>query len=172
MVRARWRRLTVASVVALAVATVAGPARAGDLTPEQTVTRYLSALKDGKFAEAYDYISKGMAQNKARDEWAKEQQWMMQASEAKIFEFKVYPGKLKGDKAYVPDLLSSQDKFLNQLGVEEHELYTLIREDGKWKIDQQQDLERSDVAEWFPAQPAEPKAGKPGGAASSAPQTP
>ena len=41
-----------------------------------------------------------------------------------------------------------------------------------WKIDQQQDLERSDVAEWFPAQPAEPKAGKSGGAASSAPQTP
>jgi hypothetical protein len=171
MVQARWRRLALIAVVALAMAAVAGGARAGELTPEQTVTGYLSALKNGKFAEAYDYISKGMAQNKSRDEWAKEQQWMMQASEAKIFEFKVYPGKIKGDKAYVPDLLSSQDKFLNQLGVEEHELYTLVREDGKWKIDQQQDLERSNVAEWFPAQPAAPKADKPG-AASSAPQTP
>jgi len=171
MVQARWRRLTVVAAVALAMATVAGGARADELTPEQTVNGYLSALKNGKFAEAYDYISKGMAQNKGRDEWAKEQQWMMQASEAKIFDFKVYPGKIKGDKAYVPDLLSSQDKFLNQLGVEEHELYTLVREDGKWKIDQQQDLERSNVAEWFPAQPAAPKAKKPG-AASSAPQTP
>jgi hypothetical protein len=47
--------------------------------------------------------------------------------------------------------LSSQDKYLNQLGVEEQELYTLIREDGRWKINQQQIVEREDVDKWFPA---------------------
>ena len=91
-----------------------------------------------------------MVQNKPRDAWAKEQQWIMQVSEAKIFEFQVYPGKVEKEKALVPNLLSSQDKFLNQLGVEEHELYTLIREDGRWKINQQQLLEVSEQSQWFP----------------------
>jgi hypothetical protein len=160
MVQANGSRRTVAAVLALAVVAAVGTASGAELTPEQTVTRYLTALQKGKFAEAYDYVSKGMTQNKSREAWAKEQQWVAQVSEAKIFDFHVYPGKIDGDKAYVPDLLSSQDKFLNQLGVEEHELYTLIREDGKWKIDQQQDVERSNVPKWFPPEAGAPSAGK------------
>ncbi len=130
----------------------AADAPPADLTPEQTVTRYLEALKAGNFAVAYDYISAAMAQHKSRDDWAKEQQWTMQMSDAKIFDFHVYPGKVEGAVARVPDLLSSQDKFLNQLGVQEHELYTLIKEDGRWKIDQQQLLEKSEQGKWFPSQ--------------------
>jgi hypothetical protein len=123
--------------------------------PEDVVTRYLTALKAGSFPAAYDEISKPMTQNKNREDWAKEQQWTMQMSDAKIFDFHVYPGKVEGDKAFVPDILSSQDKFLNQLGVQEHELYTLIREDGRWKIDQQQVLEKSEQGKWFPSQAQE-----------------
>ena len=125
------------------------------LTPEQTVTRYLEALKAGDFPTCYDYISKAMTSGKSRDAWAKEQQWTMQMSDAKIFDYHVYPGKVDGDKARVPNILSSQDKFLNQLGVPEHELYSLIREDGRWKIDQQQLLEKADQAKWFPNQAPE-----------------
>ena len=128
---------------------------ATERTPEQTVTRYLEALKAENFPGAYEYITKGMAQNKPRDAWAKELQWTMQMSEAKIFDYHVYPGKVEGEKAYVPNILSSQDKFLNQLGVQEHELYTLIREDGRWKIDQQQLVEKSDQGKWFPPQAQE-----------------
>jgi hypothetical protein len=128
---------------------------APELTPEQTVTRYLEALKAGNFPACYDYISKGMTDGKSRDAWSKEQQWTMQMSDAKIFDYHVYPGKVDGDKAHVPNILSSQDKFLNQLGVPEHELYTLIREDGRWKIDQQQLLEKADQAKWFPNQAPE-----------------
>jgi hypothetical protein len=122
------------------------------LTPEETVRRYLAALQAGDFPAAYDCLSAGMVQHKSREAWAKEAQWMAQMSDTKIFEFHVYPGKIEGDKAQVPDLLSSQDKFLNQLGLPEHELYTLIREQGRWKIDQQQLLERSEQSKWFPAQ--------------------
>jgi len=131
------------------------PAAAENPTPEQTVTRYLEALKAGSFAAGYDFISTGMTQGKGRDAWAKEQQWTMQMSDAKIFEFHVFPGKIEGNKAYVPDILSSQDKFLNQLGVPEHELYTLIREGGRWKIDQQRLLEKAEQAKWFPSQTQE-----------------
>ncbi len=145
---------TVLSVVCAlgAVSAYAADAPAKNLTPEETVTRYLEALKAANFAAAYDYLSAAMVQHKGRDDWAKEQQWTMQMSDAKIFDFHVYPGKVEGAVAHVPDLLSSQDKFLNQLGVQEHELYTLIKEDGRWKIDQQQLLEKSEQGKWFPSQ--------------------
>ena len=152
----QWRKL--ATVAALALLVAPGHVRAAELTPEETITRYLTAMKAGKFADAYEYVSKDMAQGKSKEDWAKEQQWVMQATEAKIFEFKVYPGKIQGDKAFVPNWLSSQDKYLNQLGVEEQELYTLIREDGRWKVNQQQLVEKSDVSKWFPAQAAPAKA--------------
>ena len=124
---------------------------AASSSPEEVVTRYLDALKAGNFGAAYDQMSKGMTENKDRDAWAKEQQWTMQMSDAKIFSYKIYPGKVEGNVARVPNILSSQDKFLNQLGVGEHELYTLIREDGRWKIDQQVLLDKADQSKWFPA---------------------
>jgi gamma-glutamylcyclotransferase (GGCT)/AIG2-like uncharacterized protein YtfP len=135
-------------VLCLAVPVIA----AEGVTPEETVTRYLKAYQDGNFKAAYPYITKDMALKKNEEDWAKEQQWVMQMAEVKIFDFKVYPGKIEGDKAFVPNVLNSQDKFLNQLGVVEHELYTLIREDGRWKINQQQIVERGDLAKWFPAE--------------------
>jgi hypothetical protein len=147
------RGITRWAVSALVLA-CAFAATAEELTPEATVKAYLSALKAGDFKAAYPYVSKEMAQSKSQEEWAKEMQFVMQMTEAKIFEFKVYPGKTEQDKAYVPNLLSSQDKYLNQLGVEEHELYTLIREDGRWKINQQQIVERSDLSKWFPPEVA------------------
>jgi len=155
----------VAKVVAVAVVLTAfstgGAAAQGAktpaaaATPEEVVTRYLEALKAGNFAAAYDQMSKGMTQNKDRDAWAKEQQWTMQMSDAKIFSYKVYPGKIEGTRAHVPNILSSQDKFLNQLGVGEHELYTLIQEDGRWKIDQQVLLDKAEQAKWFPPEARE-----------------
>jgi hypothetical protein len=140
-------------VVIALVLLIAAPvaARAADIpTPEDTVKEYLTAVKANDFNTAYPLVTREMAQNKSKDEWVKEQQWVMQMAEVKIFEFQVYPGKIEGDKAYVPNVLNSQDKFLNQLGVIEHELYTLVKEDGRWKINQQQIVENTDVAKWFP----------------------
>jgi hypothetical protein len=119
-------------------------------TPEETVKQYLTAVKAGNFKQAYPLVTHDMAQNKSEEEWVKEQQWVVQMAEVKIFDFQVYPGKVDGDKAYVPNVLNSQDKFLNQLGVVEHELYTLVKEDGRWKINQQQIVENTDLAKWFP----------------------
>ncbi len=152
---------TLIGVVLLVVGGVCGAAAQADKTPaaspnpEEVVNRYLEALKAGNFATAYDQISKEMAQNKDRDAWAKEQQWTMQMSDAKIFSYKIYPGRVEGNVARVPNVLSSQDKFLNQLGVGEHELYTLIREGGRWKINQQVLLDKADQAKWFPPEARE-----------------
>jgi hypothetical protein len=137
-------------IVLLTLLTRSAGARAADPTPEETVKAYLTAFKSNDFNTAYPLVTREMAQGKSKEDWVKEQQWVMQMAEVKIFEFNVYPGKVEGDKAYVPNVLNSQDKFLNQLGVVEHELYTLVKEDGRWKINQQQIVENTDQAKWFP----------------------
>jgi hypothetical protein len=159
--------------VAAIVLALAVPAGAESLSPEETVRRYLQALQDEEFADAYELVSKGMktdrktGQVKPKEAWVKESQYIVQFSEAKIFDFQIFPGKVEGDTAFVPTIPTSQDKFLNQLGAEEYELYTLVREDGQWKVDQQQVVVESDeLARWFPksAKPGVAAAPKPAGA--------
>jgi hypothetical protein len=144
----------------------ASPALAATLTPEETVRRYLEAVKSEKFEDAYDLISKAMRQGKSRDAWVKEQKAGMAFAEVKIFEFEVFPGKVEGDRALVPNILSSQDRFVNQLGLTEHELYTLLREEGAWKVDQQILVEPGDIPKWFG------KRGAPASAPSPSPPSP
>jgi len=138
----RW--LTVAAAIFVCGARALAPG-----SPEDTVRRYLSALKEGRFDTAYDLVSKGMTQGKPREVWVKEQKAGMAWADVKIFEFTVHPGRIENGKAYVPNVLSSQDRFLNQLGLTEHELYTLVREDGAWKVDSQIIVAPSDVPKWF-----------------------
>jgi hypothetical protein len=142
------RRLISSLAGAVALALVAQVAHA-TATPEDTVKRYLKAMQDQKYDEAYKCVSKGMAGGKDAEAWAKEQKYIMQTGEVKIFKYQVFPGKIDGDKAKVPNILSSQDKFLNQLGADEYELYTLVKEDGAWKIDQQEQVEKSEQPKWF-----------------------
>ena len=126
------------------------------LTPEETVRRYLQATKDGKFDEVYDLSSSAMHRGKDKEVWVKEQKAGMAFADVKIFEFTVYPGKVEGEKAQVPNILSSQDRFVNQLGLTEYELYTLVKEGGAWKVDQQLIVEPPDIPKWFPKKSANP----------------
>ncbi len=144
--------MRVLALVFTLVAVMAGQAGALQTgSPEDVVTRYLRALKDGKPAEAYDLVSKAMRQGKDKEVWVKEQQALLSMADVKIFDFTVYPGKIDGDRAQVPNILESQDKFVNTLGLTEHELYTLVREDGGWKVDSQILLEQAEIPKWFPA---------------------
>jgi hypothetical protein len=144
---------------ALAVVLVLGLAGVGRAlepgSPEDVLMRYLRALKDGNSGEAYELISKAMRQGKDKEVWIKEQKALMGMADVKIFDFTVFPGKVTGDTAQVPNLLESQDKFVNTLGLTEHELYTLVREGGGWKVDSQILLEQAEIPKWFPSRKKE-----------------
>ena len=145
-----WCRGRLASVaVGVVLGGFAGAAPV-PLSPEETVRHYLQDMKDGNFDDAYDLVSKAMRRGKDKEVWAKEQKAGMAFAEVKVFEFHVQPAKVEGDTARVPNILSSQDRFVNQLGLTEYELYTLVKEDGRWKVDQQTIVEPSDVPKWFP----------------------
>ena len=98
-------------MLALVAATATGIAATAPRSPEDTLRRYLTALKAGDFDAAYDVISKAMKQGKEREVWVKEQKAGMAFADVKIFDFDVYPGKIEGDVARVPNVLSSQDRF-------------------------------------------------------------
>jgi len=140
---------TLISTVLILSFAIAAPA-ASDRSPEDTVKKYLAAMQEHEFNEAYDYVSTTLRGGKDREEWAKEQQYIVQIGEVKIFGYEVFKAEIEGEKAKVPNILKSQDKYLNQLGLDEHELYTLIKEDGEWRIDQQTLVEGHEKSEYFP----------------------
>ncbi|MBI5506922.1 MAG: hypothetical protein HY899_19215 [Deltaproteobacteria bacterium] len=132
-------------------------ALAPDSSPDKIVTAYLEAMQGQRFAESYGYVSKTLKAGKSQEEWAKEQQYIVQMGEVKIFGFKVFPAAIQTDgTARVPNILKSQDKYLNQLGLDEYELYELVKEDGQWKIDQQTLVEGADRGEYFPEDAVQP----------------
>src|SRR5438093_2988173 len=139
----------------LVVAARVPAAETTPLSPEETVRRYLQALKDGRFDAAYDLVSKAMKQGKDREVWVKEQKTGMAFADVKIFEFHVHPGKVEGSTAHVPNVLSCQDRFVNQLGLTDYERYTLLNEDGPWQTDSQVIVEPNDVCNCFPKADAE-----------------
>jgi len=135
----------------LILATNAISASEGERSPDETVRQYLSAMQAHRFNDAYDLVSKTLRGGKDREEWAKEQKYIVEVGEVKIFEFKVFPARdVTADKARVPNILKSQDKYLNQLGLDEYELYDLLKEDGQWRIDQQTLVEGTDKDAYFP----------------------
>lgn len=122
-------------------------------SPQATIDAYLGSLQKQDFSGAYDYIASTMRAGKEREEWAKEQQYIVQMGEVKIFGFQTFEAVgVTEDRAKVPNILKSQDKFLNQLGLDEYELYELVLEEGVWRIDYQTLVEGAERAEYFPEQ--------------------
>lgn len=148
--RMRFGWLGPAVVGLAAVVALAGQDAAGNASPEDVLRAYLGAVKKGDYATAYDHISKAMRGGKDEEAWVKETKAFMSFADVKIFEFDVHRGKVEGDKARVPNVLESQDRFVNALGLTEYELYTLVKEDGEWKVDSQLLLEPAEVPKWFP----------------------
>lgn len=136
----------------LAAALVAAPpsrAAAPD-SPEGVLGRYLSALKAEQFEDAWALISRAMRRGRDKEVYVKESKAFMAFADVKIFDFTVGQGKVEKDTARVPNVLESQDRFANTLGLTEYELYTLVREDGGWKVDSQLLLEPHEIPKWFP----------------------
>jgi hypothetical protein len=147
-----------ASPESLPTASAAGQASgAGSESPEAAVKAYLGALQSGDLAAAYEQLTPQMRRDQAKERWVAEQTLVMKLGEVKISSFQVFPARTEGaDKAKVPNLLKSKDKYINQTGADEFELYTVVKgADGRWHIDQQELVETDNVSKWFP-----PDAGK------------
>ncbi|MGE0483608.1 MAG: hypothetical protein AB7Q81_05685 [Gammaproteobacteria bacterium] len=126
--------------------------------PRVAVERYLVAMQEHRFEDAFDNVTPNMTDGKGRGDWAALQKLFYEGGEVNIFGIDIRAPQAATDDAsctrstIVPNVLKSRDKFNNQ-GTTEFELYTVVAVDGGWRIDAQETLfEQSDVDRWFPGE--------------------
>ncbi len=118
-------------------------------TPEQVVAHYLSAIKNYNFPEAHLYLTENMTRGYDAFNWSVEQKQTYKYAEVEINGYKIYEAVIEGDKASVPNILSSRDKFINKSGADEYEIYVLNKTGGDWYIDRQKLVNEKDKDKWF-----------------------
>lgn len=152
-----WRLFSRAMPVVVSLLVLVGSALAADQakppSPEDVVRTYLEAIKKADFKTAYPLLTPEMRGNLDEEKWVAQQIVVMKLGEVTIDSYRTFPPKMSGDKAIVPNLLKSKDKYINQTGANEYELYTLVQQgpDKQWRIDQQALVETDAVRKWFPA---------------------
>lgn len=127
-----------------------------DAGPRGAVHGYLTSMQNHDFSKAYDFVDKNMTDGKPRAKWAAEQKFFYDGGDVNILGIDIQKAQApKGDpacakQAIVPDILKSRDKF-NDQGTTEFELYTVVRDGGKWKVDSQETLfDQKKIHHWFP----------------------
>ena len=94
----------------------------------------------------------------ARERWVVEHRRICMFADAKLFEYEIMRSEISPDdpsRATVANRLVSQDRFANLDAGTEFELYTLVKEDGQWRFQQQvviQDVYGDQFKKWFPGQ--------------------
>jgi hypothetical protein len=151
-----WRVLSratplVVSLLVLAASALAAETAQPTQKPEEVVRTYLEAIKKGDYKAAYAVLTPDMRGNLDEEKWVAQQILVMKLGEVQIDSFQTFPAKMQDGKAIVPNLLKSKDKYINQTGANEYELYTLVQgPDRQWRIDQQALVETDAVRKWFP----------------------
>jgi len=141
----------VVSLLVLVASALAAADPKPDGKPEEVVRLYLESIKKGDYKAAYPLLTKEMQGNLDEEKWVAQQIIVMKIGEVTIDSYRTFPAKMDGAKAIVPNLLKSKDKFINQTGANEYELYTLLKDpEGQWRIDQQALVETDAVSKWFP----------------------
>ena len=120
------------------------------------VVIYTEAMKEYRFEDAHAALTDNMTDGMPAAEWAVGQKRLFDLGQVVIRKVDVrWPQHLEtascDRRALVPNVLHAKDRFNNQ-GSVEFELYTVVNENGTWKIDAQETLIDEDaVGRWFPA---------------------
>lgn len=146
----RWIVLAVFGAAAVLVAVLGWILlRNGQLGPEETLKKYLDLQAQYRFEEAYDYASNEMRDNKSREDWSADYRDIFEGGKVEVISTTVYPAKIENGTALVPNILRAKDIF-NKEGSTEYEIYTLVKEDDRWKVHRQQLLsDEEEIRRWF-----------------------
>ena len=124
--------------------------------PEAAVAAYVQGMKDYQFESAYDFLTENMTDGQSREDWSELQLKFIVGGEVVIKKVDVRPAHGTATdtacetSAIVPHVLRAKDKFNNQ-GSTEFELYTVIKQGERWKIDTQESLfDDKHIKQWFP----------------------
>lgn len=125
-----WLATTLIAVLAAAAPTAAAEK---PVPPSSVVRAYLSAVRQGELAKAYDMVTERLQEGLSRDNWVERlENQLADRGRAKILFMRVHPAIVKGDEATV--VASFRLETPNGRKVA-RETYNLVRENGRWRID-------------------------------------
>lgn len=136
------------------------PACAADPGPKAAVEGYVTAMKEHRFEDAYQFVTATMTDGRPVAEWAALQKKMFELGGVTIGKVDVREAKREMEpdgtcapRAKVPNVLHAGD-VLNNQGSTEFEVYQVVRDGERWKIDSQETLfDEPAIREWFPNDP-------------------
>jgi hypothetical protein len=125
--------------------------------PRTAVLNYIAAMKEGRFEDAYRFVTATMTDSQSATDWALQQSNMFKIAKVVINKIDVRRGHrdlknifMCAADAKVSNVLHASD-VLNNQGSMEFEIYNLVQDDGEWKIDSQETLfEEAEIYQWFP----------------------
>ena len=128
-----------------------------DDAPRVAVQSYITAMKDQRFDDAYNFVTATMTDGLPVEDWVVQQSDMFKMAKIVINKIDVRRGYRELNNIFmcapvakVSNVLHASD-FLNNQGSSEHEIYTVIIDDGVWKIDSQETLfDDQLIHQWFP----------------------
>ena len=154
----RLHTLATLAGILLGASNVSAAPCADGTAPVAAVRHYLSAMQDHRFEAAYDFVTATMTDGQSRGAWAAQQKLFYEGGEVNIFGIDIRAARATdGDdscaaRAIVPNVLQSRDKFNNQ-GITEFEIYTVVQQDGTWRVDTQETLyDQPEVDRYFPGE--------------------
>ena len=125
-----WLATTLSVVLAAAAPTAAVEK---PVPPSTVVRAYLTAVRQGEFAKAYDLVTERLQDGLKRDDWAERlESRLADRARAKVLFMRVHPAIVKGEEATV--VASFRLETPNGRKVA-RETYNLVRENGRWRID-------------------------------------
>lgn len=137
-----------------------GPACLTDDGPRTAVLGYVTAMKEHRFEDAYNFVTATMTDGKPVEEWAAPQRKLFELGGVSIGKIDVRAPhrELKDAEsctsvAKVPNVLNAGD-VLNNQGSTEFEVYTVVQDGmGTWRIDSQETLfDEPVIHQWFPGE--------------------
>ncbi|MBI4414182.1 MAG: DUF4878 domain-containing protein [candidate division NC10 bacterium] len=120
-------------LIAVLAAAAPGGAVEKSVPPSTVVRAYLSAVREGEFAKAYDLVTARLQDGLSRDNWAERLEGQVaDRGRAKILFMRVHPAIVKGDEATVVASFRLETQSGRKVA---RETYNLVRENGRWRID-------------------------------------
>ncbi len=137
--------------IGFALCCLVAPQVSAEMDPQIVVNQYIDALKSYQFEKAYVHVSKDMQQEMDQTQWSSVHREMFTGAEVTILSYQTSPAVYKESTAMVANWIVAKDKILNKDGAKEFEIYTLVKEGGEWRIDNQELLfEPEELELWFP----------------------
>ena len=100
--------------------------------PSTVVRAYLQALRDGNYDQTYEYLSSRFRNGMSREEWVGHLRRQAITPRSKVLFMRVNPAIVLGEEATVVASFRLETPAGRKVS---RETYTLIKEQGHWRID-------------------------------------